>query len=457
MILVRNHQPLLNGSKFVVLLIIVLFFSSCGIFNSSRNKENIKERVPLEDKDIGIDTMELSIIPASELPPIVKTEVIASDEKKYETLKKESYNISLLIPFNAESLESVNGSINNKFINYYAGVKLALKEFEKKGANMKVSIFDGERSEEAVKTILLNDEMMKMDVIIGPYDSESLKMTADFGKKNKIAVISPWLASTRITDDNPYYVQLRPSLTSHYYKIMEHVNQNFTNSEIVLIGRNDNADKNRFKFFQNANAALNVGDNPSKIQEFILKEDSLSYGDTAFDHLIGNGGRKAIIIPNWNYNDEDFIYACLRRLNIERGTTEVFVYGMPILYDSEKMDFDFYKNLNIRICLSEFVDWSDPLVKNFMKQYYEEYGDIPSSDAFEGYDMMTFIGSNILKYGVNFQMYLEDDIKRYLQTQYKIEQIFDEADEKFEKVKYLENKHLDLIQFIESKFVKIDG
>ncbi len=461
MILARNRQLPLNGSSIWVWgLILMLSTSGCGIFKGKNKPTPPKDIVEIEEPGATLDTIEFDPVPETEIPPIKDPKDNISDHDPFEAFKKEIYNLALFIPFEAKtanaSTEDISTLSTSRFVNYYAGVKLGLEEIEKEGLRFNVQVFDSERSAELVQQKINTINKGGVDIIVGPYEREGLQVTAEYGKENNIAVISPWLASTRVTDNNPFYVQLRPSLSSHYFEMIDHVYQHFDNEEIVLVGRDIDADKNRFRYFQKTYAALTNDPLGNEIQEFFVSEDSLSYGMTAFNDLFMNGGRKAIILPNWSYNDEDFIYSCLRRLNIEKGQSEVFVYGMPIIFDSEKMDFDFYRNLNIRMVLSEFTDWADPRVQNFERKYFQRFWDLPTSDAYEGFDMINFIGNNLLKYGLNFHLYLEEDNSRYLQTAYDIQKVYDENDEKFENIKYLENKHLDLIQYVDKQFRKID-
>jgi hypothetical protein len=437
------------------LFAVTLFISSCGLLNKTR--DNNKDKVTNDKIETEIDTLDITQIPESEITPIKKDPSIVEIEDDYSAYKKEVYKIGMLIPFNASDANfDINDGSDQKFVNFYAGAKLALSEFEDQGHKFEVATVDSERSKETVESKLNSGSLENADIIVGPYDRDGLSYTAEYGKEKKVAVISPWLSSTKITDNNPYYIQLRPSLSSHYFKMIDHANQNFSNDEIILVGRDNSSDKNRFKFFQKTYAAINDFNQNDELTEYFITEDSLTYADLAFRGVFEGKNKVAIVLPNWNYNDEDFIYTILRRLNIERASTELYVYGMPIIFDSEKIDFEFYKNLNLRICLSEFVDWEEERVKNFMRRFFENYGALPTSDAFEGYDMMNFIGTNLIKYGINFQLYLEKDRNRYLQTAYDIQKIYEEEDEKFEQIKYLENKHLDLIQFNGNKFVKID-
>lgn len=452
---VLNLQRLSSGSRLVILGAFFLFLSGCGIFSPKGNSNNGKDPVVLTDPKGGMDTLYTDPIPSSERPPITAETAPEVEEDPFAAFKKESYNITMFIPFSSEEYDYVNPDNNDpRFVHYYAGVKMALNELEAEGSKLRVKVVDSKRDPKKVTDMILNGALSDEDIIIGPYSRDGLKAVADYGKKNKKAIISPWLASSRIAQANPYYVQLRPITSSHYFKLIEHAVKNYDPSEILLVGRDVKNDLNRFRYFQRTFAALN--NTTQKLEEFIVSEDSLSYGETAFDSLFVNGGKRAIILPNWNYNDEDFIYACLRKLNVEKGMTDIAVYGMPIMFDSEKMEFDFYKNLNIRVAISEFVDWDSRKVKDFTQKYFNAFGELPSKDAFEGYDMTRFIAGNLMKYGLNFQHHLENDKTTYLQTAYDIQRVYEDGDEKFENIKYLENKHLNLIQLVDNKFEKID-
>jgi len=451
MISVLNHHPRSSGNNFLFALIgVLLLFGSCTSNKTVIKKQSPKKKVLIEKPNDQvskpkIDTVKWTEVSEDNVPPIINETPSAP-----ELDKKSQYNISLLMPLDANKLsgnpETSTELNDNKFINFYAGAMLAFETLEQEGINLNINVYDNKS--QSIDNLMAGYELRNSDLIIGPRDTDELKKVASFGKEREISVVSPWKASSRIASENPYYIQLIPGLYDHYYKIAEHAAENFDSNQVVILGRN-NSDKKRFKYFQQE----------EPFQEFIVNEDSLMVGETAFDSLmIDVSETTAFIIPNYSSKDERFVYNCLRRLNIEKGMKNVVVYGMPIMKDSDQTTYNFYTSLNMHICLSKFVDADDRAVINFERAYYERYSALPTSDAYEGYDVMTYVGRSLNKYGRNFQFHLEEEEDSYLQTSYNLEKIFKSQDmdqENFENINYYGNKYLDIIAFKQKSFKRL--
>lgn len=451
MISVLNHHPLSSGNKFLFAFVgILLFFASCSTSKTVIKKQNPDKKVLIEKPngpvtEQKIDTVKWTEVTEEEAPPIINETPSAPGLDK-----KSQYNISLLMPLDANKLSTSSdpsSALNdNKFINFYAGAMLAFEILESEGVSLNINVYDNKSQN--IDNLLSGYELRDSDLIIGPRDTDELKKVANFGKEREISVVSPWKASSRITSENPYYIQLIPGLYDHYYKIAEHAAANFSNDQVIILGRNS-ADKKRFKYFQQE----------QPFQEFMVNEDSLMVGETAFDSLMVDVTETtAFIIPNYSSKDERFVYNCLRKLNIEKGMKKIVVYGMPLMKDSDQTTYNFYTSLNMHICLSKFVDPDDPEVINFERAYYQRYSALPTSDAYEGYDVMTYVGRSLNKYGRNFQFHLEEDDDNYLQTSYNLEKIFKSQDmdkENFDNINYYGNKYLDIIAFKQKSFKRL--
>jgi len=171
--------------------------------------------------------------------------------------------------------------------------------------------------------------------------------------------------------------------------------------------------------------------------------------------MLKNPRLRAVIIPNYSYNDEEFIYSCLRRLSAEKGGRSLSVYGMPIMYDSDKIDFDFYHSLQMKVVMSDFVDQDHGKIREFRREFLDMFGEIPTDEAVKGYDMMLYIGRNLINNGKNFQYYLENDSASYLHSIYEIRKAKSEDSPVANdpaKFDYFENKHLDIIEFRGNKW-----
>ena len=162
---------------------------------------------------------------------------------------------------------------------YYAGVKMALNLLNEEDIALNVTVLDAESDNFDVKLQQTRDA----DVIIGPKERGQLATAAQYGKNNGIPVVSPWLSSTKVTSNNPYYIQLKPSLKKHMDKIVRHVKENFSDEQVFLLGRKNRKDLSMMRYIQNVADALTRGSEEKPFQEYFIEEDSLIIGETAFD------------------------------------------------------------------------------------------------------------------------------------------------------------------------------
>jgi len=246
---------------------------------------------------------------------------------------------------------------------------------------------------------------------------------------------------------------MKPNLKEHFMKLNENAVADYQKGEVVIIGKNNKETASWVEYFQEtAASSVNIKD---FYTTYFVSTDSLNTGPTAFSRMFKNTKVKAVILPNYSYTDEDFIYACLRKLSAEKSGRNISVYGMPILYDSDKIDFDFYSALQMKVVMSDFVDVDQGKIREFRRNYLDMYGEIANSDAVKGYDLMLYLGRNLWKYGRNFQYYLEQEATSYLQSVYDIRKARSEDSPVIndpEKFDFFENKHLDIIEFKGNKW-----
>lgn len=455
MILAQNHLRRLSGNKFFILIfcILALAFASCSGTKKVSDSKVLKPSKN-DGKDIGqkgsttVDTIHWT--------EIDRTKEYNSTIEDLDLEKKDRYNVSLLFPFELSSSDTRDANSSKtqlgQMVNYYGGVKMALDQLEEEGVNLDVQVLDSESGNFDQKL----QKCITSDVIIGPRTKEQLLTTANFGRINNIPIISPWLSSSKITKDNPYFVQLKTSLKNHFNKIVSHAKSEFPDEQIILLGRkNVREDMSYMRYMQNVAAAINNDNNKSPLQEFYIEEDSLRLGEFAFDSIFIEGKTTVFILPNHSFaSDEDFIYNTARKMNGEKGLENVILYGMPILLESDKVKYDLHRGLNMRICRASYVDRSKVEFKEFRQNYFDKYGAFPSDEALEGYDMMIFIGRSIYNYGRKFQYFLDTYDSSLLQSKFDIQKVYkDKGDDDFKNIQYFQNDHLYILTFIEDKFV----
>jgi len=386
--------------------------------------------------------------------PIVVKKIL-STQTSYTENYKESYNIKILIPLGANKTTDAEFE-KSRFIHFYAGVLSALEKLDDESIKFNITVIDTDTN--TAKSTDRIDEILNpgTDLIIGPNDKDDIKIFAEKCKEKSIPLVSPWQTSTKTTTENPFYIQMKPNLKEHYLRLVQAATRDFKVGEVVIVGRNNKETKSWITYLEELAAVTSGKKNTKFFDTHFISQDSTTFGIAIYAPIFKNPKIKAILLPQYSYNDEDYVYNCLRKLIAEKGTKNIVVYGMPLIYESERIEFDFYRSLNMRLVVSDFLDENSEEIKFFRRKYLDIYGHIPTVDAIKGYDMMLYIGRNLWKYGKKFQFQLENEPSTYLSSNYAIKKSM--VEENYEisdpnKFDYFENKHLDIIEFKESKFV----
>ena len=445
-----HRQPLSGSNKVIVFILLVFFIASCSTTTEVVRPERdttVTRDTRKRPADTKVDTVQWTEVDAEDFQPI--------EYDGTPRIEKESlYRAALLVPFNARNYnEGVNSSDEERFIQFYAGARLGLDDLQKEGVSLVLDVYDTEGSEATLKSKLRNIDD-DTHLIIGPYERNLLRSAAQFAKDNEIPLVSPWQSSSRIAEENPFYLQLRPSLRDHYDKMVEAALRRFKAEQIIILKKEDGSDDNRVDYLQQVGKSL-LRTELDPFMEYPVNSDSLILGETYFMDLFSEESETVFLIQNYSFDDEDFVYNSLRKLSAAKGLRSATVYGLPILLDTEKIDFNLYKIMNVKVVRSRFVDPNSDSVKAFRKGFFDRYGALPSEEAYYGYDIISYFGNALKKFGKQFQFFLDQHSDDLLQINFDIQKTYLEGgtvSDDFRDINYFINKHLDIIEFEENKF-----
>ncbi len=439
--------------RIIILILSVLMLIGCGgTKKTTRSKSTTAKPTTKKPRTTRKGTGKVDTVHWTEVD---KSKDYYDAIEDLDLEKRSSYDISLFLPLSLGTENSGSSTLPKSKVGmmtqYYAGVMMAANILGEEGIALNMNVFDAESGSFENKL----QKCRQSDVIIGPQDKGQLAVAANFGKNNEIPVISPWVTSSKIGKQNPYYIQLLPGQITHYDKIVTDALTNYKADQIYLLGRKQSLDIKYMRYMQKVGAAINNDGNKKPFKEYYIDEDSLRIGETAFDSIFYEQKTTVFILPHFSFEkDNEFVYNTVRKLSAEKGFENVILYGMPILMDSERIGFEYYRNLNMRICKSSYVDRRSPEVQYFRKQYFEKYKDLPSENAYEGFDMMMLVGRHLYNYGKKFQYYMEDYDVNLLQTRYDIQKVFDKKDgDQFSNIQYFQNKHLYILTFEDDHFI----
>ena len=430
------------------------------VYDPESGQYVVVEKAPLEPMDTVRWTMDTS-------PPILSpsgnedagpVRVLGSDPlTKSERLN--SYKVVYALPFLTDRFQIDGGKIpmNASWaLNFYGGARLALEELKAEGVNLEVSVLDTKATDAGMADILRNsDAFREANLIIGPYRANNVKMAADAIRVSGAVLVSPHSVTEIGAENNPGYLQVNPSFRTHLEVILKHVRSNFRPSQVLLMARSRPAEQERLTLMQDIWRELSGGKGPLAQH---LVEDEGDNANFTFDiaPALKDKDTLAIVIPSWS--SENFINVLLKQIDkLRTESTHFVVYGMPQWLEYEQIDYQLYQQLNLHLSSSYFVDRSNLLVQDFQRTFYVRYGNMPTREAFMGYDMTRYYGKMMYKYGTRFQFMLKADPGVGLHTRFEMQGVIAPGEQQSEMpaVRYYENKYVHLLKFEDFQFMVV--
>jgi hypothetical protein len=462
MILVQNHLLPLNGNKVITFFAIILLCSSCGttsktVKSGDKNKPVVKSDVKtsrplLPDKVDTLEWKEIKTEKEIREDPVVRNHKDDLKNTEEKLGKISELNMLALLPFRFSEVDTSQRNIpmaNLRFVQYYAGMKLAIDHFKKENKiPVQISIIDSGDESQFGDIVSMNEKSYP-DVIIGPYRIESVKKAALWAKENKKIVISPWISSPSIADQNPYYFQAKAGLITHFYKINEHARANFPIENIILISKSK--EESRLKIF---NTPL-YGDASIK-EEIITEVDLSTKADPIIEKLLHGNGPTVFILPFASSRDENYVYHFLRRVSSEANKKEIYIYGLYKWTEMKPEILEYINRLNVRLSISNFVDTDRHAVKEFKRKYFEIYRDFPGDDAMEGHDLSLYLLRAFNKHGLFFYQFKDDNSQDYLETQFQFEPVYKDSNSDKSIIEYYENSYIKIVEVRDNRYKILD-
>ncbi len=341
---------------------------------------------------------------------------------------KNKYNLSIVLPLK-------NEEVNDKYFQYYSGLKLASSALENEGINLNINVYNSNDISYLQK---LN---ATTDLVFTPNDEKQLKSISSLAKENKFSIVSPFVNYGSM-NDNPELIQLIPSLKSHYCAMLNDIKENHSLEKVVIITRRNSTELKLQNFIQECfreNYKSSKQDSLNVLT--FIDEANLSFQKAIIE------GKSIFIFPNFSFKDESYLKTAFKKLNVERSGKSIQVYSMSLLKENDQFDGSLLKSLNVKIATSKYVERDEESIKSFDKLYFETFGNLPTNDAYEGYDHLLFVGRALKDKGKNFQyqkLYLDEP---YLQTQFDLGPSKNDG-----SIEYFENKYVFILEFDGIKF-----
>lgn len=145
---------------------------------------------------------------------------------------KSPIRIAFLLPFMLETDKS--DTSNQRFIEFYSGALLAINEAKEFGVSYEIYTYDTGKSEEKMSEVLQNDELKKVDLIIGPAYTQQIQLVSNFALKYKINTLVPFSSKVYDVNINPYLLQFNPGLDIQVQFMAQILNKEYKDKDIIF-------------------------------------------------------------------------------------------------------------------------------------------------------------------------------------------------------------------------------
>jgi len=313
---------------------------------------------------------------------------------------------------------------SKKYIEFYQGALVAIRELKMQGLSVELFVYDTERKAEKAEELIQNPEFMEMDMIIGPVFPGPLNVVSKFSMENRINMISPLSQADYELNTNPFLFQVTPSYKVQVDEYSKHIAE-FYNDNMVLIHAGDTTKKHVQLINVLKERLFSSISFHAPVEEVLFKElaynKEVFHNDTSnsFEQTLDKDKKNIVIVPS---NSEAFVNQVIANMN----------YFKNIGYDIELFGYQRWKNFKPNVQeyfysmeMKNFdpyhVDYSQETVKDFIRDYRYAYASEPDNYAFQGYDVTKYFLYALKKYGPDFQYCLKYLNLDLIQSDYRFE------------------------------------
>ena len=245
---VQNHQRLLNGNNFLILILVIFGISSCAAKKVTATKKSeivaINKNSTLSSKaeKEAKKRYEDSIARKAEAFDIDNTDkknVISNSNTNTSVIIPKVLNndpsrirkIAVILPFNLnqiplgqyvdDSTKQLNTESKNA-VEFYLGCLMAKDRFQSPDLKTNVYFLDEPNSVDDYAALFSNKPFPDIDYIVGPINEDKVTQTAQLAKVKQIPVVVPFSSSVFIKDNN-YIFNANASLVSQYIFLLKEI------------------------------------------------------------------------------------------------------------------------------------------------------------------------------------------------------------------------------------------
>ncbi|MEL7144782.1 MAG: hypothetical protein AAFO69_00330, partial [Bacteroidota bacterium] len=351
--------------------------------------------------------------------------------RNYQSVKKDTYKVAVLFPFNYDSVESASAVAKNRTVmDLYEGILLAVEKLADEGKKIALYPYDTKGNRPglaAIEEILAREEMLGMDLIIGPLYPRPFQKVFEFSKRHRINMINPISESDRVMGDNPFSFLYKSGNTVVANQLADYAFRTFENrTAFVFYEERDSLlavayktkleandfqipvfEKLNFENYREQSDILTATDDILITSSY--QEDSLEqFNYVTFDErrkkgemvtyaevlkVVPDSVGHILVCSQSNLAASNFISAVIQRPDT------IPLIGKRQWLDISLVTYDQMEDIGLSIIAPGFVPQNTEVFEETRRQFIRRLKTMPSDFHFTGYELMLTMGNVMHKYG----------------------------------------------------------
>ncbi len=362
-------------------------------------KEGLKTGMVLKVPNKGVGKDNLAESETEELNDPDKVEEIEAADIRlnlFENLNNfDTRDIVLMLPYNLHKIEEdstsrykdaiLNERVLRISLDFYSGVKLAVKKAEELGISTRLKIYDTRQDAGEVSRIISRNDFSRVDAVIGPFLQNTTEAAAAKLEAKKIPVINP--LSNRSMRKFHNLFQSRPSDNMLLEGMLQYLENNVGDKNLVIIadGKAAQVKSRLINLFPGARTVIPSNGN---VRELNIKEQ------------LKKDEENWVILESSGVGIISSATSALNRL-ARNYEISLFTTDRNSGYDDVNVSNNDLARLHFHYP-SVDKEYDKEISEEFIGAYEEEYGVIPNQYAVRGYDLSLDI---LLRLGTGKDLY----------------------------------------------------
>jgi len=288
-----------------------------------------------------------------------------------------TYRLAILLPFKLKEIQSTGDDsceslINNKILDYYSGIKMAIDSLKSLGLQVQYDVFDTQGSPYVTGKILEITDLSDYDFVIGPVKKDNIEKVAHILEYDNTPVAVHNYKGNQLFRNLVVTTSKKSSLENH---MLHYIKEHATGKAVSIV-----YDPSKEKLADTL--AVQLGISVTKIPGKETKKGFSIYADDIKKKLDPQKDNFVIVLSD----DDSFIFSVLSSLN---GLAKKYKITLFTLEDKKLYEDDTNDRMNIFLANLQY-HFPSKMIRlinsGIGRKYKQKYDVLPNFTVINGFD-----------------------------------------------------------------------